>query len=295
MVENTAPALRYMPQPEHLHGVKRGAVHGFSRKSAARLRRYLFGLDYENCIGLALTAPPYATATPEEAFDTLSRHKARCPGLLGLVWRKEVTRKGVPHYHLAVWLKTGNDLFAVVGWLANEWARALFPRPPCPAALALSGSKCYLGPNPAPSKECRRDRQREACIDYARQVTLGRKNLRLLNSAAALQYLCDHTSKHKAYQARTEGRAWGKWYGDRLPRVELPGVDLDGLPVALLARIQRALGKMSRYWNKVAGAPFGYRWSRPRDFRRLGHRVLFRPGAPEALSRLVQYHLRQGY
>lgn len=294
MVHNTAPALRFMPQPEHLRGVRRGAVHGFSRKAASRLRAFLFGLNYSNCLGLALTAPPYATTTPEAAFDTLSRHKARCPGLLGLVWRKEVTAKGVPHYHLAVWLKSGNDLFAVVGWFAREWSRALFPRPPCPALLGGMGSKCYLGPNPAPSKECRRDRQREACLERARDVTLGKRNLRLLNSSAALQYLCDHTSKHKAYQALTDGRAWGKWYGDRLPRVQVPEVDLDALPVPLLARLQRALGKMSRYWYKDERAPFGYRWSRPRDFRRLGKRVLFRAGSAAALSRLVRYHLDHG-
>lgn len=269
-----------LPQPLHLQGVKRGIVKGFSRKAANRLRNLLFPLDYAGAFGVALTAPPWATVGPERAFDAVSRHKSRCPALRALVWRKEVTRKGVPHYHAIVFTARRDlgDLLAVQKWLVTEWARALLPKV-CPARVGL----CCKGKS--------RPIGTESARQFVEWVNLGKDNLTLISSANAVQYLCDHTSKHKAYQAKTTGRAWGVWFKDALPRVLVDRRSLDDLPVRVARRIVAALGKMSRYWIKDASAPFGYRWSHPRRFDGLGARVLFRPASADALLRLVDYHL----
>lgn len=269
-----------LPQPAHLHGVKRGTVKGFSRKAANRLRNLLFPLDFEGAFGIALTAPPWSTVGPEEAFDTVSRHKSRCPALRALVWRKEVTRKGVPHYHV-ICFTAGRDfagLLAVQRWLVDEWARALLPRL-CPVRLRLCCKSKTLPGDTATARQ------------FVERVNLGRDNLTIITSANAVQYLADHTSKHKAYQARTTGRAWGVWFKDRLPRVLVDRRSLDDLPVRIARRVFAALGKMSRYWVKDAKAPFGYRWSHPRRFGGLGSRVLFRPASASAVERLVSFYL----
>ena len=274
---------RIMPQPPHLKGVKRGIVKGFSFAAANRLRNLLFPLDYQGAFGMALTAPPWSTVSPETAFDTLSKTKSRCKGLRSLVWRKEVTRKGVPHYHVIVFTANRDfgDLLAVQGWILREWSKALVPRL-CPARVGLC---CKAKCRPADTN---------AGQDWVKRVNGGKDNLTLITSGNAVQYLCDHTSKHKAYQAQTTGRAWGVWFRDRLPSVRVPGRSLDDLPVRVVRRIYKAAGKMSRYFIKDKAAPFGYRWSHERRFDRMGARVMFKPTSPAALLRLVDYYLGNG-
>lgn len=269
-----------LPQPDHLQGVKRGSIKGFSRKAANRLRNLLFPLDYQGAFGIALTAPPWSTVRPEEAFDAVSRNKSRCPSLRALVWRKEVTAKGLPHYHVIVFTRNRDlvDLLAVQWWLVQEWARALLPRM-CPVRVGLC------------CKARRRPLDTSTARSFVCDVNTGKDNLTLITSANAVQYLADHTSKHKAYQARTTGRAWGVWFKDRLPRIRLDGRSLDELPVRIARRVVAALGKMSRYWIKDDKAPFGYRWSHPRRFGGLGSRVLFRPASADAIDRLVRFYL----
>ena len=271
---------RVMPQPEHLKGAVRGTVKGFSKKAANRLRNLLFPLDYNAAFGMAFTAPPWCTVRPEAAWDKVSKMKSRCPGLAALVWRKEVTAKGMPHYHAIVFLKSPDFLTMqrVQSWLVGEWAKALIPRL-CPVRVRLACTSAMMPANT------------DAGRDMVRQVNLGQRNLTLITSGNAVQYLCDHTSKHKAYQAATTGRAWGVWFKDRLPRVVVPGHDLDRLPVRVVRRIQIALGKMSRYWFKDEARPFGYRWSHPRRFDGQGKRVLFNPAAAASIARLVDFEL----
>lgn len=263
-----APVMR----PDCLDGTTRGVVKGFTRESASRLRNLLFGVDYSAAFGIALTSPPWASTSPEKAFDQVSKHKSRCPRLRSVIWRKEVTKKGVPHYHLIVFPDAPGDFPFLQAWLVKEWSTALIPAswvPPSPDA-------------PRTAEEAR---------NKTEWVNLRAKNLTLITSASAVQYLCDHTSKHKAYQALTTGRAWGVWWRDRLPRISVPGYDLDALPVRVVRAVQRALGKMSRYWVSDPSRPFGYRWSRERRFTGPGRRVLFRAAAPDALRRLVAYML----
>lgn len=342
---------RVMSVPESLRDSKRGTIKGFTRESANRLRNLLFPLDYGAAFGIALTAPPWATISPEKAFDAISRNKSRCAGLRSLIWRKEVTAKGIPHYHAIVFLnpdKTtartqaepaqgqfepdgqehlnpddvshgtqrkgvnrvrtrtdegvpGGDNLPVAGsdevsavsgpdfetltrvqlWLVTQWAKALIPRL-CPARVSLC---CTSAMKPANT---------EAGRDMVRAVNLGKRNLTLITSANAVQYLCDHTSKHKAYQSKTTGRAWGVWFKSRLPVLDIPRHNLKALPGRIVRRVQIALGKMSRYWFRDDSRPFGYRWSHPRRFDGQGKRVLFKPAAASALERMVDYYLAGG-
>ncbi len=266
--------------------VKRGKVKGFSFHAATRLRNFLFSLDYPGlfspapCFGLALTCPPWVACSVEEVFDSISKHKTRCPGLLGLVWRKEVTRKGQPHYHLIVWSDGNGDCRK---WLIDAWCKRL-EKHVCPVRLYLPNPKLWE------AAKAKGKPPSYWCSGWLRFVHESSRNLTWITSATAVQYLCDHTSKHKRYQANTVGRAWGVWNKDALPRVPLAGVDLDKVPLNVLARIQRALGKMSRYWYKSDKSPFGYRWSRARGFRSMGRHALFRPGAALAVRRLLAYY-----
>lgn len=283
-VVNHAKVLQM--QPSHLIGVKRGEISGFSRASAARLRDRLFEFDYSggNCFGMALTAPPWSPVAPEDAWASMSRHIKRVPSLVGLVWRKEVTRKGLPHYHLAVWSDCWPQTF--VG-LAQLWARCLIPKGVgvCPARVRLSGSRVRL-----PSGRCSPVDVASLCRGSCLSVTLSPRNQRLLSSTKALQYLCDHTSKHKAYQALTTGRAWG--VVGKPPTVDLgDGLDLLALPPRVLHRVHDALRRMGRYWYPCESSMFGYRWSHGRNFARRGSHVLFRSSAPESLLRMVRWYL----
>ena len=265
---------------------KRGKVKGFSRRAAERLRNLLFSLDYPGlfsgtpCFGLALTCPPWCVCSVEAVFDSISKHKSRCPGLLGLVWRKEVTKKGLPHYHLIVWSDGSGDCRK---WLIEAWCSRL-EKHVCPVRLYL--------PNPQLWQAAKSQGRSASSFvgGWLRYVHGSSRNLTLITSANAVQYLCDHTSKHKRYQAKTEGRAWGVWFKDRLPRIPLAGVDLEQVPDKVLARIQRALGKMSRYWYKSDKGLFGYRWSRARGFKSMGRHALFRPGAADAVRRLLAFY-----
>ena len=268
----------------------RGKVKGFSRHAASRLRNLLFSLDYPGifspapCFGLALTCPPWVACSVEEVWRGVSKHQSQCPGLLGLVWRKEVTKKGVPHYHLIIWAKEGQTQ-KCLHWIVEAWASRL-EKHVCPARLFILQPELWKT-----TKRLNDPRFVPQVVgQWLRYVHSSGKNLTYITSSTAVMYLCDHTSKHKAYQAQTTGRAWGVWNKDALPRVPLAGVDLDRVPCNVLARIQRALGKMSRYWYKSDKGLFGYRWSRARRFGSMGRHALFRPGAALAVRRLLEYY-----
>lgn len=285
-MQTVDPAARLRPVPPALVGTKRGKVVGFTRESAARLRELLFRLDYPEglCFGLALTSAPWVTRTPSDAFAALTRDAPRCPGLRCAVWRKEVTRRGLEHYHLVVWVKAPEDLAPVRVWLVSRWVRHLLAVRLCPARCGLSGNRRLVAVLDALDPVGLR--LVEAAQSSLLLVNLSPRNYVALDRVSGVQYLCDHTSKHKAYQAATTGRAWGVWCRGALPRLELPGVSLEDCPRRLLADLRHALAKMSRYWWPDASAPFGYRWSRPRRFS-AGTKVLFRPAAPDTLRRLV--------
>lgn len=312
------PGAKYRrsPQPAQLAGTTRGEIVGFSSASAQRLRRVLFELDYPEgeCFGMALTSAPWVKRSPEDAFKALGEEVKRCPGLRCAVWRKEVTKKGLPHYHLVVWtsgslVHAGDAVLLPAGttlpilphcpvweWIGKRWVHHLLRDGVDRATAIREKSKAFVRWDgtrrvvPTSSDESWTWFGREALegINLNPDTRPGKGNFVNMASVSAVQYLCDHTSKHKAYQAQTKGRAWGFWNRGRLPFLSLPGISLEECPLRLLADIRKALAKMSRYWWPDKAAPFGYRWSHPRRFTS-GSKVLFRPGAPAALARLVDH------
>ena len=296
-VSTINPASWAIPRevPEQLQESTRGKVKGFSRWSAQRLRDLLFRLDYppEECFGVALTSAPWVKRKPEDAFKALQREVGRCKAIRSAVWRKEVTRRGVPHFHLVVWASSPGETFAAWHWVTRRWVHHLIQDGVCPGVAFLSGSKAFRGGMPSsPASWAAFGREALASVNCVLDLRPDKpkdkpSNLVNLGSVSAVQYLCDHTSKHKAYQALTEGRAWGVWNRARLPVLDVPGFRLDDCPRRLVGDIRRALGKMSRYWWPDKDAPFGYRWSRERRFAS-GRKVLFRPAAALAVRRLVE-------
>lgn len=293
------PAARFRkaPQPAQLAGTTRGEVKGFSSASAQRLRRILFQLDYppESCFGMALTSAQWVKRPPEDAFVALADERKRCPGLRCAAWRKEVTAKGLPHYHLFVWADSAADVFPVWSWIGERWIHHLLRDGVDRATAIATQSKAFVRFEPGIGRVVPTDspdswnwfaEQALCAVNLRISSKPGKGNFVGMGRVSAVQYLCDHTSKHKAYQAQTTGRAWGFWNRGRLPFLDLPGVSLEDCPLRLLADIRKALAKMSRYWWPDKSAPFGYRWSHPRQFNR-GDKVLFRAGAPQAVSRLV--------
>lgn len=290
--------FRKAPQPAQLAGTTRGEVVGFSSASAQRLRRLLFELDYPagECFGMALTSAPWVKRPPEDAFAALAFEHKRCPGLRAAVWRKEVTKKGISHYHLVVWAEDSAAVFQVWAWIGSRWVKHLL-RDGVDRATAIreeskafrrfdSALKQWVVPSCDPASWDWFASEALFGVNCRYSSTPGKGNFVDMGRVSGVQYLCDHTSKHKAYQSKTTGRAWGVWNRSRLPVLALPGISLEECPLRLLADLRKALGKMSRYWWPDKTAPFGYRWSHPRRFTS-GDKVLFRPGAPAALARLV--------
>ena len=282
--------------PAHLEGVKRGKVVGFSKESAARLREVLYYVDTppEKCFGLAFTSAPWVRRKPEDAWHDLKRHLDRIPGLSAAIWRKEVTARGLTHYHAVVWCSDESVTFKVWHRLTSTWCRLLLRDGVCPGVAYLQGVKAFrrkiCGEQCWPASirtwnACGLDALQGVNCHFSQNSR--KSNLVRMDKTSARQYLCDHTSKHKAYQAKTTGRAWGYIRRENVPRVVIPGISLEECPRRLLADIRKALSKMSRYWWKDSAAPFGYRWSHPRSFR-TGSKVLFRPNAPEVVDRLVR-------
>ena len=267
----------------------RGCVVGFSSASAARLRHLLFTLDYSGAVGFALTAPPWSTVTPEQAFDALSRNKSRS-GVSSLVWRKEVTKRGISHYHCIAFPK--GDALSVVEWFETNWARALLPSLDL-AKLKESDSRLVdrlAGLDPKEALE-RARWEVGRNVSHPSNIVTG-----FASSTNAVRYLLDHTSKHKAYQSLTTGRAWGVWSRSNLPEVRLPnGIRLDELPANVQARVFRHLQKISRYWWLPAGAPRDSIWlrrySRGRRFDKMGRKTLFKDCIGD-IARLVTYAMR---
>lgn len=183
---------------------------------------------------------------PEDAFVALQDEAKRCKGLQCAIWRKEVTKKGVPHYHLAVWVTEPSKALEVWCWLTQRWVHHLLRDGVCPGVAYLSGSKAFkrrLPTSPDSWTYFGRAALEHVNCRFNLRSRVDKGNLVELNLDSAIQYLCDHTSKHKAYQAKTTGRAWGIWKRSFLPRMVVPGVSLENCPLACSQIYARPWGR----------------------------------------------------
>jgi hypothetical protein len=284
-----------MARPEWLDGVKRGKIEGLSYASAKRLRELLFGADFQRkgirVSGLCLTLPKEAkVGDGEQAFFSMkSNKKLWFPSLVGLVWRKEVQRNGREHYHLILWEKNGTsepDLrFTMVARWCNVVAGIVSRRRPHKEREEVRRMMWWahtrgmdLGETDTPPSDVE-DESIALFVDRWPAVTP------ISGPGDGVCYLIDHTSKHKAYQAKTMGRAWGAWCRASLPRLEHS--EVVELSVDEAVKVARVARKLSRYWVKDARCVFGWRWCRGRSFRR-GRNVVPSPSKAVAVARYIK-------
>lgn len=253
---------------------KRGSIIGFSAKSSQRLRELLFKVDWVNyqTFGITLTVPQWSNANATEEFGKIAKHY---PFSYSLIWRKEVQANGKEHYHC---IMIGDDLVVLLKEsmeLIRQWRNAICKHIDKPKFKELHPEK------KATQKQAR------ALKDYADS----RGALKAIESTSdALGYLCDHTSKHKAYQAQTEGRAWGVIHRKKLPLAIPEDVDLQGLTQRQVSDLLKYSRRMSKKRIPCKTALFGYRLSHGRMLANKGQHVIISQSIAKAFSRLIEHY-----
>lgn len=244
-------------------GGKRGKVEGFSLASARRLRELLFRCDFEaagmGVLGLCFTLPPEASNRDgEDVFVYMRQHPALFPDLASLVWRKEVQLNGREHWHAAIWASNPNPL-PVAGALLRTWCKLVAKR--CPNSEAVERRMLWT-----------HFRDYEAFCDAnlpANAVEHACNAIPAItpidSNHRGVQYLIDHSSKHKKHQANTTGRPWGVWHRDRLPKIPLAMSTYAVLSKREEWELRRILRRLARYWIH-APCVFGWRWCWGRRF-----------------------------
>jgi hypothetical protein len=111
---------------QYWHRRTRGVIGGFSRHSRRRLLQLVNEIDYAD-LGympkfLTLTYPeayPESPAVVMKHLAALRRAFERKYGKFPAPWRKELQRRGAPHFHLLLFLEAKVSLL----WLRRTWYR----------------------------------------------------------------------------------------------------------------------------------------------------------------------------
>lgn len=292
---------------------KRGKIQGFSRRSCGRLRKALIRYDFSHCITMALTAPPYAPRSPESVLNWIRDNMRRIGKDVAIVWRKEVTRAGTVHYHLIVW---ASDLKSAFERLVEVWANGLFPKDFDYLSIIddiynslksirnetkFMNSFCRLGIlhqlalgntriDPAQVEKVPYKNLCEYCRAKVREVNEHQDTNYQEVGINYIKYILDHTSKHKDYQSKTVGRAWGIINRAAIPMSSYSDTELSPKQYAIFLRI---LGKMSRVKDtrdRNLFKPFGYKLTHRKQYncaRVWGQSPQFL--APAALQRALDF------
>ena len=123
------PVYQSAPHPisgQYWQRPTRGVVAGFSRHSRRRLLRLVNEIDYA-ALGympkfLTLSYPaayPTVPAVVASHLSALRRAFERKYGKFPAPWRKELQRRGAPHFHILLFLPPKVDLL----WLRRTWHR----------------------------------------------------------------------------------------------------------------------------------------------------------------------------
>lgn len=256
---------------------KRGQIKGFSTKSSQRLRELLFRIDWVNyqTFGITLTVPQWSNANATEEFAKISKTYTR-EYSNPLIWRKEVQSNGKEHYHC---IMIGNDivsLFKESVELIRQWRNIVCKH--------IDKSKFKeLHPDKKPTQK-----QARAFKDYADS----KGALKFIEcTSEALGYLCDHTSKHKEYQAQTEGRAWGVIHRKKLPLSIPDDVDISGLTPRQVANVLKYSRRMSKKKIPSSKSLFGYKLSNGRMVANKGQHVIISQSIAQSVRRLIDHYL----
>lgn len=252
---------------------KRGNVVGFSSHSAQRFRELLFKVDWDNyhSMSITLTVPSWSTVDVSAQFDSLGKSFSKfCQ--FPLIWRKEVQKNGKVHYHTIMLSSELSALRDAAHLLRSKW---------CELAIASVDKELFLSLHPLVKPDKRNYRRlkdfadSKGCIDS------------IDSTSEAIGYLCDHTSKHKDYQAQTEGRAWGVLNRKSLPLVVPQEISLSGLTERQVCNLLKYSRRMSKKKIPCSTALFGYRLSNGRMVANLGSHIVFSPSIVKSLQRLI--------
>lgn len=283
---------------------KRGEVKGFSTASCRRLRHLLFKVDYSKAVAVTLTRPCshdaefFALRDSETAFEQMNRHAGRFPFVKSLIWRKEVQENGTPHYHCILIPSDGFEGVAAGEMLVEAWIKEVFGS--FRSALALIASQVEASGDSlqavldADAKEAfeawsRAKRQeletkmRKAHHDKRRPCIRS-----FDDSTGYVRYVLDHQSKHKDYQAKTTGRAWGVWNRSKLPTADY---GFEDLTEEEFYRLGRCLRKVARYRVNDSRSPFGWYHSSGRRVQQNGITDYFGRLTDGSLSSAIKAYL----
>lgn len=221
---------------QHLNGVKRGRIQGFSAQSSQRLRNTLLGMwiPDSKVVGVTLTLPWKAE------FDGLDNEFRRSVNRFAMafkrayphsaaIYRVELQTRGFPHLHMICFFSK-EDRFLSDEMMILWWKHGFM-------------------------------NLRDGSLDgYVRKgVKIDELNI---NARRLLMYLCDHTSKRKQAQLGWKGRQWGI-----INRRNLRWRPYEFLPPFSSARSEayfwRLIHMLSRYRVK-SDCPFGFRYTHPR-------------------------------
>lgn len=179
------------------HEWKRGKITTFSRSSARLLREKLVRMPSQKqgylTYGVTLTLPKDAYFTIDDDFISYfskfwhnfkqrlrdNARKNRFSDELIVVWRIELTKNRVPHFHLIVYTMDRKD----INYICDLWVKAL--------------SKYY---NIFPIRNV-------AC-----------KIQEISNFEGAYKYICSHASKHKKEQLGWQGKQWGIFFPKKIAK-----------------------------------------------------------------------------
>lgn len=251
----------------------RGNVIGFSAHSAQRFRELLFKIDWDNyhSMSITLTVPSWSTVDVSQQFAIMSKSFSKYCNF-PLVWRKEVQKNGKVHYHTIMLSSELDALGNAANLLRSKW---------CELAIASVDKEVFTSLHPDIKPDKRNYRRLKEYADSKGCI----KSIDA--TSEAITYLCDHTSKHKEYQAQTEGRAWGVLNRKSLPLLIPQEISLSGLTERQVCNLLKYSRRMSKKRIPCPGALFGYRLSNGRMMANLGSHIVFSPSIVKSLQRLI--------
>ena len=269
-------------------GGKRGKVQGFSRAAARRFRELLFRCDFHpkgmTVVGVCLTLPREAfPGVGEVIWSQMRTHCKHLPGLVALVWRKELQGNGREHFHAVVWSDDTSSL-RTVGALVKTWCRLVAKRCSNPKQTERRMLKAHC-------------KGKAGLFDAVLLPSTGDTSLSKLIDAIpclsavdaigkGVQYLIDHTSRYKRHQAKTTGRVYGVWNRKRLPMLPPEASRYVSLERPEEYATRRLLQRLTRFPMKVR-CDFGTKMSRGRRFAR-GSQIIPSTGIRDAVGRLLE-------
>jgi hypothetical protein len=208
----------------HPVGGRRGAITGFSRASARRLRERMVVARPAEAgdfirVGLTLTipgdvafegdylAPDYLKET-QRTWDAFRISLARAFPSVGWFWRVEMQQRRAPHWHLvglvplSLFGLSRGDGWALLSNRSKRWRETPWGQ----AWVSFEAHVCGLWLRRLLSWDDEGSGLARALLPGASSHAA---HLELVSGSSGIRYVCDHESKHKQAQLGWRGRQWG--------------------------------------------------------------------------------------